>query len=870
MRRIDRRRPALTLCRRSHLSRPLLPPNYPASPSLRLRRSSSRPPIPARREPSLYKTLLRSCLVLDSPSARPEITEDTTELLTPESVAVLKVAGRTWAIGEAFQVISYLELLFLKYKSYEVPTRSLEVACQILYECMKKPGWLTGFEEREPDRVPYRPVSTAHQKPVLAELLEGMHSHYRTQVTMYKEFYPKNTPRGALETTIFMLRMIFKNRLFKIEGIWKLAEMISDEIEANVKYFQEPFASEMDIVSLTTETYLKYFTLTLESNTEIIASDDAVNSASKVVFELYRRLRLMDKRYTRGVPGIQRLSRKIGFTLDRWFALFIRKWLEHLSELTLTWVTNAVCADVFEPFVPKESGPRHSSSIADHFSAVCAELDFIRELGWSDTAQIAQFLQAFANVGDGKGWNTVSRAIDQYCDAIALVEIQASKAVDGPHDIPNESCVKLCNIEYAMMKLEDIYRLLHVAGLARVIREHRAGTLGSSRSLPDGAAEDLVTGAFKIQLCYAENIKPCTRTGLANPYVVVRVPDGTLARTRAVQDTLNPSWDETFQVMLPPVDRLEIAVFSENQLTSDECAGQAVVDLRPTSRLKKKLADHHTHDAYVEMEPQGRVLVRLALEGAEEDEDYWFRRSKERLRRTRNDFVRAITARVAYRRQIPLYRELDQDLASDELFLLRVTLPLQPAPSLDIALLGALVDKVPDGELDSPKELILVTIDDGNDDIAGAVLRLEVEVLVPDGVGGGLDRLGVEHLAPFFAPFALDLLVGVVRDLPALDRAVGVAGAVGSCDEVARFDDSEVEADDGFGSGGRGGGRLFEVEKTQLENFGELLVEGRACRMVPIRRGFGGGSGGRGRGRENGVQKTQFEQKAERLLEGHA
>ncbi|RKO83581.1 hypothetical protein BDK51DRAFT_50831, partial [Blyttiomyces helicus] len=453
----------------------------------------------------------------------------------------------------------------------------------------------------------------------------------------------------------------------------------------------------MDIVRLTAETYLKYFVLTLESNAEIIASDDAVNSASKMVFDLYKRLRLMDDRYARMVPGLKRLSMNTGFNVERWFAPFVHKWLEQLSERTLTWVTNAVHADVFEPLGTEEDAPHHSSSIADLFSAVYAELDFIRDLGWSDAVQSAQFLQAFAK--------TVSKAIEQYCDAIALGEIKAepahgsgwtagllgTKAVNGPKDIANESCVKLCNVEYAMSKLDDMYRLMNVAALARVIREHRAETAGSSSNhlSPTGSAtDDMVTGAFKIQLSYAENLKPCTKTGLANPYVVVRVPDGTivppsasaapktaasttrtstsssgpsvltgthceLARSRAVQDTLNPSWDETFQVMLPPVDRLEVAVLSKNLLTSDECAGRAVVDLGPRTRLKRKLADHQTHDVYIEMEPQGRVLVRLTMEGADEDVDFWFRRSKERLGRTRDDFVRALTARI-----VPVAREV--------------------------------------------------------------------------------------------------------------------------------------------------------------------------------------------------------------------
>ena len=162
-------------------------------------------------------------------------------------------------------------------------------------------------------------------------------------------------------------------------------------------------SSELDIVRLTAETYLKYFVLTLENHTETIASDQAVRTASKTVFALYKRLRIMDERYAKLVPGLKRLSVNAGFNVERWFAPFVHKWLEHLGEKTLEWVTNAVKADGFEPVVPPGEGGEnvlhHSSSIADLFSAVYQELDFIADLGWSNPVQNALFLQAFAKVG---------------------------------------------------------------------------------------------------------------------------------------------------------------------------------------------------------------------------------------------------------------------------------------------------------------------------------------------------------------------------------------------------------------------------------------------------------------------------------------
>jgi Ca2+-dependent lipid-binding protein len=242
-----------------------------------------------------------------------------------------------------------------------------------------------------------------------------------------------------------------------------------------------------------------------------------------------------------------------------------------------------------------------------------------------------------------------------------------------------------------MDKLAEMYKTMHVDSLAKDVREYRAEmslpSRGSSRN-PKGDL-DGVSGQLKIQIAYAENLKPCNANGLAYPYVLVRVPEGTikpveqeeedeestissmpspaplsstsdkgpsilngkdcdLARSRYIADNLNPTWDETFQCILPFVDRLEIMSYSRNLISSDELMGKATIDLSRNSRMKRKLEDHQTHDTYLEMDPQGRILIRLTLEGGDEDVDFWFRRSRERLGRMRDDYVRALTAKVCF------------------------------------------------------------------------------------------------------------------------------------------------------------------------------------------------------------------------------
>lgn len=103
---------------------------------------------------------------------------------------------------------------------------------------------------------------------------------------------------------------------------------------------------------------------------------------------------------------------------------------------------------------------------------------------------------------------------------------------------------------------------------------------------------------------------------------------------------MNPNWRETFEVIIPPVDRLEVVTLSKNILTADEIAGTAVIDLSSGTRLRRKLKDNQTHDISVDLEPQGRLYFRFTMDGEREDVDFWFRKTNERLIRVRDDFIR--------------------------------------------------------------------------------------------------------------------------------------------------------------------------------------------------------------------------------------
>ncbi|KAJ3127793.1 hypothetical protein HK098_005792 [Nowakowskiella sp. JEL0407] len=754
----------------------------------------------------LYKMLLRACLTSDMQMLT--ITENTEELLSLESRTILNVFGGApknssadgvpieggvfWDVGEAFQIISYVALLFERYKSYQVPTSSLKVGYHTLRDYLKLGGsWLPDSE-----------------KPHLLELLKQMHSYYTSQVTNYKDFYPYRTQSStnnqstvsspanqtayidALKTTLFMLRMINKEPIYRkafpdipdsfrdelrkmmiesavvrfqrfqnlnapldesvvadvMDGFLRLADFCIEDVKLDAEFYEKAFTRylnseivlfinlmqccrELSITQLVAETYLKYFILTLESQNEVFITDEAVNQCGDLVFSLYHRVKLLEETYVSIeyilivefqfsyilIYSFKSLDIKINSAdLEAWFIPFVRRWILHLNNKTIEWVTNAIKADNFE-FIhtpmqsqqlmaispePNTELLAHSSCVTDLFSVIHQELDFILGLNWQNSHQILQhdtFLLAFAK--------TTYNAVDQFCYTVSVGEIsdlQGSNPAwsrltslaklsqnSEPKDIQNQTCVKLCNMEYAIVKLEELYKRMNVSSVAQSVREYRRNfsRKGAGANKIAWQQEEVVKGGLGVEIAYAEDLKPCSKNGLSNPYVVVRVPDGTIVppqadteglpksskqktdeptilngkeceiiRTRAQYDTLNPQWDEKFHTILPPIQKLEVVVSSRNMISSDQVAGRAEIPLATGPyALKSLLEDHQTHDVFVELEPQGRVLFRLTLDGEDEDVDFWFRKSRERLWRTRDDFVRGLAAKMTpYCREIIL------------------------------------------------------------------------------------------------------------------------------------------------------------------------------------------------------------------------
>lgn len=75
-----------------------------------------------------------------------------------------------------------------------------------------------------------------------------------------------------------------------------------------------------------------------------------------------------------------------------------------------------------------------------------------------------------------------------------------------------------------MTKLRELYRLMNVSAITKTLQAHRK-TLGRDRK---NASEEPISGTFKVHTSYAENLKPTSKSGVSSPYLLAKVPEGTI------------------------------------------------------------------------------------------------------------------------------------------------------------------------------------------------------------------------------------------------------------------------------------------------------------------------------------------------------
>ena len=147
---------------------------------------------------------------------------------------------------------------------------------------------------------------------------------------------------------------------------------------------------------------------------------------------------------------------------------------------------------------------------------------------------------------------------------------------------------------------------------------------------------------FTIKIVEAEDLKACDINGLSDPYVVLGDEyQKRLAKTRIIYANLNPRWEESVDITTQGPLNIIATVWDWDALGEHDCVGRTSIKLDPSH-----FSDFMPREYWLNLDTQGRLLLKVSMEGERDDIQFYFGKAFRALRRTERDMTRAITDKV--------------------------------------------------------------------------------------------------------------------------------------------------------------------------------------------------------------------------------
>ncbi|KAL8692074.1 MAG: hypothetical protein Q9218_002833 [Villophora microphyllina] len=373
-------------------------------------------------------------------------------------------------------------------------------------------------------------------------------------------------------------------------------------------------------------------------------------------FQLYNELVDVRRKYGELLPSVP-----FAFKIEASLADFVWRWIQMTESAINDWVDQAIKQDQFcvrtdnPQQIPTEE-QRHSVSVMDIFSSFNQSIDRVVQLNWDDDLQYAKFMTALAKI--------VGAGIARYCDVVEQrfikemdrlspeQEIAASQTKQEkwlqlakdtwnnkdkiePFQFFPESFVKLNNIDFAAQQLDKLEHEVNVDACAEVIQRHTPPVTQRQKKINNYV--------FTIKIVEAEDLKACDMNGSSDPYVVLGDEyQKRLAKTRIIYRNLNPRWEESVDITTQGPLNIIATVWDWDAMGDHDCVGRASLKLDPSH-----FSDFMPREYWLDLDSQGRILLRVSMEGERDDIQFYFGKAFRTLKRTERDMTRTITDKLS-------------------------------------------------------------------------------------------------------------------------------------------------------------------------------------------------------------------------------
>ncbi|KAJ4358312.1 uncharacterized protein N0V89_002894 [Didymosphaeria variabile] len=651
-----------------------------------------------------YRAILREALAYDIADAQLQPSEATTDvpsfkLLSKQSTELLTEIALRWRLPQFSRLVLFLDVVKEKYENQEVDLDTLDAAFNyakeppptdkkshrlsqvqvadslfdtsrwtvhdyalkqhilaVLHDCLLRELYetlLLVYETKAPPLGPLMYVLTTHiyedslfqESPeALDQYTEELKKALRGKASdKYRELLAKHIPETKEEWEFYHVIELGR-------AVVKLCEKIQKRYKKNPEIMG---ASPM--MCLVEEMFPAYAADARDLVSRIldVAHENGHEVPVEDGFELYKELVEIRRIHGDALP-----NRKFAFHIEGLLQDFVWRWIERTDENLIGWVENAFKADKFQIESPNPvpmDDERHSVSVVDIFRSFKQSIEQIVSLNWDDDLQYAKFMTAVSKsigVGLARYCELVEQKFAREMDRMtpeqeaAARQTRQEKWISMAKDLYNqkekiepfnfypESLIKLNNVEYAMLQLDKLEKEINVDACAEVINRHAPPPQQRMRSN---------NYVFTIKIIEAEDLKACDINGLSDPYVVLGDEyQKRLAKTRVIYANLNPRWDETIDITTNGPLNIIATIWDWDTLGDHDCVGRTSLKLDPSH-----FRDFMPREYWLDLDTQGRLLLRVSMEGERDDIQFYFGKAFRTLKRTEREMTRTITDKLS-------------------------------------------------------------------------------------------------------------------------------------------------------------------------------------------------------------------------------
>lgn len=497
----------------------------------------------------------------------------------------------------------------------------------------------------------------------LADYIETDSLFYKVEATSLPKKWEKRLTKVLLRTSESLyagyLATLPRDNTVSIVHILDIADSLVEDVKLLQKRYKNPLlgflnvsktyaAVVMGMFASDSKNILKHIIAHVNAKGEFLNYGDAL--------EVYKSLCEIRSIYTQVVP-----SSPFSFELEKFFFVYLESWVSESSDKIKEFVSNALVEDSFEPIDIEDDDKKYSTSVHDIFTFIRQYLKILNDLNWQDEYQLARVYTSlirsisscclfYANEISEMIMSDLNREIEKQSLGVAsktqtswMAEVKSivnniqlgNEKIDvEPYNFTPRTCIGLNNLSAMIQHLSKLENVLDPEMVSAKVLESKPS-----------ANQQFTSHVFSIRIVKAENLRSSTDSSNIKPYLTLidTAAKKRIAKTRTM-DSVNPEWDEEFEISVEANSAITLSTTVwEEKLGSHGVCGRALIQLEP----RKFKHDGIPQEVYLDLDPDGRLLVEIAVENEREDAIFAMGRAHRTLNRSQQRITKMIVAKFS-------------------------------------------------------------------------------------------------------------------------------------------------------------------------------------------------------------------------------